>query len=599
MSRHFEIFEHGDRGRLAVPVGFSPVAALLGAIWPLTQRLWGSGAALLALNAVLAGMLYVNRAPAFAYGLLQAGFAVFVGANARRLRALGAERAGYAYRCTVPARDRASALAKLAQLGGEPLPEWKARVLFGIPDWAPRSVRGVLAVALLTLKAAFRYRLVLVLLGLLIAAVFALPAIIKHDGTATGFTQILLTYTLSAITALLGFATLWLACGTLARDIDDLQLLLVVVKPVPRWQIWLGKWLGIMALNLGMVALAGAVVYGLMEARARQLAPEQQFKLRNEVLVARQAVRSPVPDLEPEVERIFEERRREAALADLTPKFIRDQVRGQLQARLQAVAPGQFRPLPYTFDLGPGARERFKGRPLFVRARFFTAEYVSLEASTAHGWEIAGAGRPPIRFQNSFGPETPTEFPIPPDQIGDDGVLQIRYANLGSINVVVPLEDGIEVLYPDGGFAGNFARGLVIILCWLGLLAAVGLFTASFLQFTVAAFVSLGLLVIGLSGGTLRQVVEQGGVLDIDNETGAVRERNAVNRASVYVYGGAHWVLTQISGFSPVGALSTGRTIGWAELARAVAVILGLAGGGLALGGMGILTRREIAMPHS
>ncbi len=36
-----------------------------------------------------------------------------------------------------------------------------------------------------------------------------------------GFTQILLTYTLGAITGLLGIATLWLACGTLARDVED------------------------------------------------------------------------------------------------------------------------------------------------------------------------------------------------------------------------------------------------------------------------------------------------------------------------------------------------------------------------------------------
>ncbi|PYL01076.1 MAG: hypothetical protein DME19_03010 [Verrucomicrobia bacterium] len=74
------------------------------------------------------------------------------------------------------------------------------------------------AIARLTLKAAFRYRLVQILAVLLLGAVVGLPVIIKHDGTAQGFTQILLTYTLGSITTLLGFATLWLACGTLARE---------------------------------------------------------------------------------------------------------------------------------------------------------------------------------------------------------------------------------------------------------------------------------------------------------------------------------------------------------------------------------------------
>ena len=48
--------------------------------------------------------------------------------------------------------------------------------------------------------------------------------LIKDDGTARGFTQILLTYTLTTISALLGLSTLWLACGTLARDIEEAQM---------------------------------------------------------------------------------------------------------------------------------------------------------------------------------------------------------------------------------------------------------------------------------------------------------------------------------------------------------------------------------------
>src|SRR5882672_5469199 len=112
------------------------------------------------------------------------------------------------------------------------------------------------AIAKLTLKAAFRYRLVQILAVLLFGAVVGLPLIIKHDGTAQGFTQILLTYTLGTITTLLGFATLWLACGTLARDVEECQMQMVAVKPIARWQIWLGKWLGILSLNAALLALS-------------------------------------------------------------------------------------------------------------------------------------------------------------------------------------------------------------------------------------------------------------------------------------------------------------------------------------------------------
>src|SRR6202030_2177139 len=104
----------------------------------------------------------------------------------------------------------------------------------------------------------------------LLGAVIGLPLLLKDDGTAQGFTQILLTYTLSTVTGLLGLSTLWLACGTLARDIEECQMQIVAVKPIARWQIWLGKWLGIVILNAALLALAGASVYGLLQYRARR-----------------------------------------------------------------------------------------------------------------------------------------------------------------------------------------------------------------------------------------------------------------------------------------------------------------------------------------
>src|SRR3954447_4011323 len=146
-------------------------------------------------------------------------------------------------------------------------------------------MQRLLAIALLTWKAAFRFRLFLVVAVLLLGAVIGLPVLLKDDGTARGFTQILLTYTLSAITALLGLSTLWLSCGTLARDIEECQIQVLAVKPVARWQIWLGKWLGIVSLNAVLLTLSGASVYGLLQWRATKLPAEEQAILRNEVLV--------------------------------------------------------------------------------------------------------------------------------------------------------------------------------------------------------------------------------------------------------------------------------------------------------------------------
>ena len=168
-------------------------------------------------------------------------------------------------------------------------------------------MQRLLAIALLTVRAAFRYRLVLVMSALLIGGVVVLPIVIKDDGTARGFTQIVLTYTLALITFLLGLVTVWLGCGTLAKEVEEAQLQMVVVKPVSRWEIWLGKWLGLVGLNAALLLVAGGSVFVLLKWRATRLPPRQQEVLRNEVFVARGSLKEAAPDIEGATEAAFRE----------------------------------------------------------------------------------------------------------------------------------------------------------------------------------------------------------------------------------------------------------------------------------------------------
>ena len=54
-------------------------------------------------------------------------------------------------------------------------------------------MQRLLAIAWLTWKAALRFRLFVVVAALLLLSVIGLPLLLKDDGTARGFTQILLT----------------------------------------------------------------------------------------------------------------------------------------------------------------------------------------------------------------------------------------------------------------------------------------------------------------------------------------------------------------------------------------------------------------------
>ncbi|MFO1514251.1 MAG: hypothetical protein U1F83_15285 [Verrucomicrobiota bacterium] len=456
-------------------------------------------------------------------------------------------------------------------------------------------MQRLLAIAWLTWKAAFRFRLFIVIAVLLLAAVVGLPILIKDDGTARGFTQILLTYTLTTITGLLGLSTLWLACGTLARDIEECQMQMVAVKPIARWQIWLGKWLGIVSLNAALLLISGLSVFGLLQWRATKLSAAEQKTLRNEVLVARASAKpaSVEKEIEAETELQLKEaqEKRKVAVADLP--LLRQQIKEGLKAELQVVPPGYMR--SWTIDLGR-ARSFIKDQPLFLRIKFNAAEK-SPSGTFAAMWQV-GVPRKTLFWQTyepmSLAPDTSHEFEVPANLFDENGVLTINFLNPNNTALLFPMEDGIEVLYREGGFGLNFARGLGIIFCWMALLATLGLAAASFMSFPVAAFASLAALVVVFSTGTLANAVSEGTILGYDPEHGSSGPK-PVDSFVIPVFRAILGVVNLAKDFSPVDALSSGRSITWLELSRAFAQIVLMLGGILALIGIWSFSRRELA----
>jgi len=453
-------------------------------------------------------------------------------------------------------------------------------------------MQALLAIARLTFKAAWRFRLVPVLAVLLIGTVMVLPRVIQHDGTAKGLTQITLTYALGLTTAVLGLTTLWLACGTLARDIEECQLQVVAVKPVARWQIWAGKWLGILLLNALLLGLSASIVYAQLLVRARSLPPLQQEILRNEVLVARGSFREAPPDLEPAVERLLQERLKKETVAAMDRNEVRRIVREQLKAQIQVVPPGWTR--TWRIDMS-SVKDRVRDRYLFLRVKFFAAEK-SASGTYAGIWDVGPPESPmATRDIRSQAAETFHEFPVLPNLLDAQGWLTVQFLNQNETALLFPIEDGLEVLYREGGFGLNYARGVAILFFWLALLAAMGLAAASFLSFPVAAFFSLALLLVAFSTGTINTIIEQGTIGAINHDTGQVENPIWFDHAAVSLFKGLREAIHLVRGFSPIDALSTGRSITWGTLARAGAQIVVLIGGLFAALGMVILTRRELA----
>ena len=456
-------------------------------------------------------------------------------------------------------------------------------------------MQRILAIALLTWKAAFRFRLFLVLAALLLAAVVALPLLIKDDGTARGFTQIILTYTLSTITGLLGLSTLWLACGTLSRDIEECQIQMVATKPVARWQIWIGKWAGILSLNAALLAISGGSVYGTLLWRAGKLPAAEQKILREQVLVSRGSAKetySPA-EMESEANAILKKRLESTPVDRADIPEVRRQILEQVKASQQLVPPGYER--RWEINLG-AAKNSLQGRPLQLRIKFNAAQRNN--AGIFYGlWQVGVPQKTKLwrtEAPMSLAPDTFHEFEIPADLFDDRGMLTITFINQNQTALLFPLDEGMEVLYPENSFGMNFARGLGIIFCWMALLSAIGLMAASFLSFPVAAFLALSLLMVVFSSSTLSDSIETGSVAAGNEETGQAGH-SAADLVLIPAFKGVIAVVNLVKSFSPVDSLSSGRSITWGELGAAFAQVVVLLGGIFAAAGILLFSRRELA----
>lgn len=456
----------------------------------------------------------------------------------------------------------------------------------------PRNWQPVVSVARLTFRAATRYRVVQFLVLLLLTLVVSLPLLLKHDGTAVGLTRIVITYTLGSIVTILGFATLWLAVGNLAREVEDGQLQMLAVKPLARWKILLGKWLGIMTVNLLLLALSAAAVGSLLHWRSAQLDADQRRLLNEQILTARSPQRAPAPDFD-----ALARERLESSIAENRPeKFDRQtalsKIREDLVARYQGVLPQHVRQWKI-----PAAKP---DEPATLRLKFRTARGLHEPARLNTGWIFGDLNSTnQARLEAVLTTDTFHELAVPPGLADADGNLPVHFVNLTGETVVFDLRDGPELLVPEASFTTNLLRAFAILFCWLGLAAALGLTAACRLNFNVAAFFAVSVLLIGTFDGTIAIVSERGTVWNLHDPAEVTTLHRATDTVLVPMIRVLDFLLGAVSNYSPVESLSLGRSIHWTQVAAAFGQCWLGFGGLLAFIAIATFSRRELADPDA
>jgi ABC-type transport system involved in multi-copper enzyme maturation permease subunit len=143
-----------------------------------------------------------------------------------------------------------------------------------------------LTVAGLTLREAARRR-VLRALGVLTVALLALSAwgfsrlaAVQSDagllttGEARLVASQLLNLVMFGLSLIAALGTAFLAGPTLAGELESGMALAVLARPVRRWAVLLGKWLGLVAFGSGFVAVAGLAQFLVVRATVGYWPPD-------------------------------------------------------------------------------------------------------------------------------------------------------------------------------------------------------------------------------------------------------------------------------------------------------------------------------------
>ncbi len=368
------------------------------------------------------------------------------------------------------------------------------------------------AVARITFISSMRMKTAIVFMLLLIVLLPTLSMTSTGDGTAMGCVQSFMSYGLGLVVFLLSVLTIIVSCYTLSSDIKHKQIYTVITKPIRRFELIIGKILGVVILDLLLLFVFSSVIYALTLQMPR-LSKADEFELKrleNEFYTARAGLTFNFDEFAIE-NRVLEaydglvrgdqldkSRSKEEILTELrkAEKYSKTSAEpgGQVLWEFEQVK---------LFDANESIFIRFK----------FNASQTPPDKNIYGIWYVGDYRQ--IKYGQSR-MQTPIytiprkdivgsrhEFEVPADAVASDGYLAVVFYNqpINGTTVIFPIEDGFEALYKAGSFGNNFLRVITVIFVRLVFLAVLGVSLSVWLGFPVAILCSFSIFFMGIING--------------------------------------------------------------------------------------------------
>ncbi len=360
-------------------------------------------------------------------------------------------------------------------------------------------MHSIWAIATNTIKQALRMKIAAIFIVLLFVLLPVMGATSTGDGTLKGRLQTFVSYGLSLTGFLLCLLTIIISIYSITSDIEQKQIYTVITKPIRRFQLLFGKLLGVVLLDVALLLLFSAIIYGitLYLPKFYNTTEAELKQAKNEFYTARANIKPIEADVSKEVDEIYNKLKEMDQMPDdISPKKLKAHL--TTIKKLEKQAAGVGHELLWEFD---DVKPVDPNESLFIRFKY-NVSVNPLDSQVYGRWVVGDyqhirygvEGKTPVYDRiHKHSVQTFHEIEVPANVIPKDGHLAVGFANVPLNNTVVifPLEDGLEVLYKADTFTGNFLRAVLLILFRLIFLACLGILAASFLSFPVAVLLCL------------------------------------------------------------------------------------------------------------
>lgn len=359
-------------------------------------------------------------------------------------------------------------------------------------------MRSILAVAKNTVAQALRMKVALLVIVLLVILLPMLWGITEGDGTLKGKLQTFVSYGLSLTSLLLCCLTIAMSIYCVSDDIKRRHIYLVATKPIRRSQILLGKFIGIVLLDILLLAIFACFIWGFtMELSVIDKSSDEEIAVADrQFFTARKEVQPRVDN--DKLRELADQRYKQLETLNqlpetMTEEKIRRELLNQERLKDRSVEVGHVKSWVFN-NVSPESPDD----TLFIQFKYEVAS--STPDNKVLGLWAVGDDRQieqygPGQWKTNIysvprkdATRTQYEFEVPADCVAEDGYVSVIYKNpYENATTVIPMD--IKLLYKAGSFNANYIRAVLVILSRLICIAAIGIFLSTWLSFPIAVLV--------------------------------------------------------------------------------------------------------------